>query len=60
MSRLMSRNKPVEIKIEETLTVRPDAIFQSEVVKSGNGAVIKAFKRHIGKKAIVIIKEDKP
>lgn len=52
--------KPVVIEINDTIQVKPEQVFESEVVKSGNGAVIKAFKRHIGKKAIVIIKDDKP
>jgi putative transposon-encoded protein len=54
----MSRKQPVRIEVKETLTVKPSDIFESEVKKSGNGAVINAFKKDIGKKVIVIVKED--
>lgn len=59
MSRLtMSKKQPVTIEVKETLTVKPSEIYEADVVKSGNGATIKCFKKHIGKKAIVIIKDD--
>ena len=51
----MSKKEPVEIKVRKTYTVEPEQVFESEVVSSGNGAVIKAFKRFIGKKCIVLI-----
>lgn len=53
----MSRKEPNRIKIEREIVVEPDDVFESEVVKSGGGAVVKAFKRHIGKKAVVIIRK---
>jgi putative transposon-encoded protein len=34
----------------------PEASFDSEVVPSGNGAVVKAYKRYIGRKATVVVK----
>ncbi len=42
-----------KIKFEKILN--PLATFESEVVKSGNGAVVKALKKFIGKKAYVVI-----
>lgn len=56
-ARSESVKKPIVIEIKHKIQVIPEQVFESEVVKSGNGAVIKAFKRHIGKKAVVIIKE---
>ena len=55
----MSRKKPISIIIKDSyIEVKPEGIYRSEVVKSGNGAVIKFFKRFIKKKVIVIV-EDK-
>lgn len=51
----MSKQKPVKIIINDTIEVKPEGIYRSEVVKSGNGAVIKFFKRFIKKKVIVIV-----
>ena len=51
----MSRIKPITIEIEEKLNVRPSDIYNATVVKSGNGAVIKSFKKFLGKEVIVII-----
>lgn len=45
----------MQIEIKGWMTVEPEGVYQSEVVKSGNGAVIKFFKRFLGKKVIVII-----
>lgn len=53
----MSRKKPIEINIERNIRVNPSGVFHSEVVRSGNGAVIKSYKRFIGKKVIVIVDE---
>ena len=50
--------KSTNIVIDKTIK-DPVAIFESEVVKSGNGAVVKARKKYIGKKAIVTILGDK-
>ena len=49
--------KNLDVKLKRTIE-DPLAIFQSEVVRSGNGAVIKAYKRYEGKKATVIIEKD--
>ena len=51
----MSGKKPILIKAQEEYKVKPDEVFYSEVVRSGNGAVIKAFKKYIGKQCMVII-----
>jgi putative transposon-encoded protein len=51
----MSRIKPITIEIEEKLNVMPRDIYNATVVKSGNGAVIKSFKKFLGKEVIVII-----
>jgi len=50
----MSKKTPLEIKIEG-VTVQPSGIYQSKVVKSGNGAVINFYKKFTGKKVLVII-----
>jgi len=52
----MGNNKNIKINIgrEEEF----EAVFESEVVKSGNGAVVKALKKHIGKDVIVLIKKE--
>ena len=42
-------------KIVFEKVINPLATFESEVVKSGNGAVIKSFKKYRGKKAYVVI-----
>ena len=55
----MSKKQPIEIKISDNLTVHPDSVHESEVVSSGNGAVIKFFKRFLGRKVVVIVKEEK-
>lgn len=52
----MSSKKPITINIKKVISVDPMDIFESEIVKSGNGAVAKAFKKDIGKKCIIIIK----
>ncbi len=52
----MSRKKPIQIKLLKEID--PLAIFESKVVKSGNGAVVKAFKRYLGKEVIIIVKKD--
>jgi len=53
----MSRKKPIKIKLKDTYQVLPECAYKSKVVKSGNGAVIKSFKRFIGRKATVIVEE---
>ena len=35
-----------------------EAVFESEVVPSGNGAVIRAFKKYTGKKVMVLVKKE--
>jgi len=52
----MSHKRPIKVKIEDKEKVL--AVFPSDVVKSGNGAVIKAYKRFIGKDVIVIVKNN--
>ena len=51
----MSKKEPIRIEIEKTLNVSPEDIYQAQVVKSGNGAIIKSFKRYLGKEVIVIL-----
>jgi len=51
----MNKQNPITIEIEEKLNITPDDIYKAIVVKSGNGAVIKSFKKYIGKEVIVII-----
>lgn len=53
----MSRKKPIKITIDEI--DNPEAIFESEVVKSGNGAVIRSYLRYLGREVIVIVKKQK-
>jgi len=53
----MSKKKPIEINIGGKLWVVPNGIFISRVVHSGNGAVIKFFKRFLDKEVIVIVAE---
>lgn len=36
----------------------PSIKYETTVKKSGNGAVINSYKKFVGKKAIVIIKEE--
>jgi len=52
----MSSKKPIKIKINKIITIKPEEIFESEIVKNGNGAVAKAYKKHIGKKCLIIVK----
>ena len=54
----MSRKKPVTVKIEGEIYIETEGAYHSEVVPSGNGAVIKFFKRYIGAEVIVLL-EDK-
>ena len=51
----MSKQTPISIEIEEKLNVLPEEIYKAAVVKSGNGAVIKSFKKFLGKEVIVIV-----
>ena len=48
--------KEVKLKIEKI--INPKAMFEKPVVKSGEGAVVYAEKKYIGKKALVIILGD--
>lgn len=54
----MSRKEPIEIEFKNKKIV-PELIYEANVVKSGNGAVIKSYKRFIGKAATIIIRGDK-
>lgn len=40
-------------------SVEPKEAYRSKVIKSGNGAVIKSYKKYIGKNATVIIESKK-
>jgi len=51
----MSKQNPITIEIEEKLNILPEEIYKAKVVKSGNGAVIKSFKRFLGKDVVVIV-----
>ena len=51
----MSRKQPISINIKGSIEVEPGGIYLSEVVPSGNGAVIKSFKRFEGKEVIVLV-----
>lgn len=51
----MSRKKPVNINISDTLEVEPEGTYMSTVVPSGNGAVIKFFKKFLGKDVLVLV-----
>jgi len=54
----MSHKNPIKVKLKKEYIVYPEDAYEGKVIKSGNGAVIKSFKRFIGKDALVII-EDK-
>mgnify|MGYP003147151359 CR=1 FL=1 len=51
----MSKKEPIMIEIEDKLKVNPGDIYTATVVKSGNGAIIKSYKRYLGKEVIVIM-----
>jgi len=53
----MNRKRPITIEIGETIEVFPDGVFEGKVVKYGNGAMIKSYKKFIGEEAVVIIKD---
>lgn len=53
----MSKRSPVSIKLFKEYKLFPEDCFESVIVKDGNGAKIKAFKRYIGKEVIVMIKK---
>jgi len=55
----MSRKQPIEINVQKRFKVKPEAVFESKVVSSGNGAVIPFYKRFLNKKVLIIIKADK-
>ena len=51
--------KETEIEVTgEKIKVKYHNIFFSEVVRSGNSASVRAFKKYIGRKAIVIILDE--
>ncbi len=51
----MSRKEPININIRGNIEVEPGGVYLSEVVPSGNGAVIKFFKRFEGKEVIILV-----
>tara|TARA_Y100000296_G_C5167258_1_gene255369 strand:- start:1654 stop:1878 length:225 start_codon:yes stop_codon:yes gene_type:complete len=55
----MSREKPIEVKIGKSIKVFPEMIYKAKVIKSGNGASIKSYKKYLGMEAIVIVKTPK-
>ena len=54
----MSRVEPIKISIGKDLFVDPEFIYEAKVIKSGNGAVIKSFKRFINKNVIIIVEDE--
>jgi len=51
----MSKKRPVNIKIRGDIEVEPGGVFLSEVVKSGNGAVVKFFKKFLGEEVLIMV-----
>jgi len=51
----MGKNKELKINLGEE---KFEAMFESEVKPSGNGAVINAYKKYTGKKVIVLVKKE--
>lgn len=45
-----------KIKLGKNYNFDIEDFFESDIVKSGNGAVAKARKKWIGKKCLIIIK----
>ena len=54
----MSKKKPIEINIKDKITIIPESIYQSQVVAFGNGAIIRSYKKFIGKGVTIIIGDD--
>lgn len=54
----MSRIKPkrIDISIIKAWLNCHEIAYLSEVKPSGNGGYIKAFKQHIGKEALILIR----
>lgn len=50
----MSKKKPIEIEIAGMINVEPAGVYLSKVVKCGNGAMIRFFKKFIGEEVVVI------
>ena len=55
----MSKKEPIKIEIEKTLNVLPEDVYTAKVVKAGNGANIRSFKRYLGKEVIIIVAKEK-
>ena len=55
----MSKKPPRQIEIRRSLKLRPDGLYQSHVVKSGNGAVIPFFKRFIGQRVYIVLPDER-
>ena len=51
----MKKNKKFKLNLGKE---EFEAQFNSVIVKSGNGAVVKAFKKFIGKEVIVLVKKE--
>lgn len=54
----MRKTKPIKIRIKDIIEVYPEGVYMSKVVKSGNGAMIKFFKKYLGKDVVVIVKDE--
>jgi putative transposon-encoded protein len=53
----MSKKTPLHIHIDD-IKVTPSMVYEAKVVKNGNGATIRSYKKYIGKTVLVIIKDD--
>lgn len=47
--------KEIKISLKDDIKVLIGGIYYSEVVKSGNGAVVKSRKNLLGKKVLVVV-----
>jgi putative transposon-encoded protein len=54
----MSKKEPIEIEFKNKKII-PELVYEGTVVKSGNGAVIKSYKRFMGRMATIIVRGDK-
>ena len=54
----MSRKKPIEIRVEDTIEVWPDGVFLGKVTKSGNGAMISFYKKFLGQEVVIIVRDE--
>lgn len=52
---MIDRKKPIMINVKGSIDVKPGGVYLSRVVRSGNGAVVKFFKRFLGQEVLVIV-----